>query len=187
MSQYDFSAGVHEDVGLAPPSTTRAGARYAVGYTQVAGATQIAIVARRTDGSLDPSFAGDGSLELTQGRDVARDRSAVLPDGRLRVLIRFDARPPGRRRTTVGDRRPAAGRIARPGLRPRSRSTPGTAGDIGNAIAVAADGRIAVAGGDGADSFRVRSTAPSSVDRPRARAPPTRPSTSSGVRPGRCC
>ena len=111
VSQYDFSAGVQEDVGLAAAADDARGRTYAAGYTQVAGATRIAIVARRTDGSLDPAFAGDGSLELTQGRASLATDLAVLPDGRLRVLIRFDSASSGPPVYEVGTRRPAAGRI----------------------------------------------------------------------------
>ena len=95
------------------------------------------------------------------------------------------ARPPGRRCTTSGSS--ACCRTGRP--------TPthglvsfdaGTAADIGNAIAVAPDGRVAVAGGNGADSFLwVDGTA--EHHRPLAERAPTRPWTSSGVPPGRCC
>ena len=154
VSQYDFSAGVQEDVGLAAAVDDARGRTYAAGYTQVAGATQIAIVARRTDGSLDPSFAGDGSLELTQSRASLATDLAVLPDGRLRVLIRFDSASSG----------PPVYDVGTVGLLPDGSPDPdhglvsfdaGTAADIGNAIAVAPDGRVAVAGGNGADSFAV--------------------------------
>ena len=118
VSQYDFSAGVQEDVGLAAAVDDARGRTYAAGYTQVAGATQIAIVARRTDGSLDTSFAGDGSLELIAGPRVARDRSggaAGRPPARAHPLRQRVLRAAGVRRR---DRRPAAGRVARSGPRP---------------------------------------------------------------------
>ena len=152
VAQYDFSAGVQEDVGLAAAADDARGRTYAAGYTQVAGATRIAIVARRTDGSLDPAFAGDGSLELTEGRASLATDLAVLPDGRLRVLIRFDSASSG----------PPVYQVGTVGLLPDGSPDPdhglvwfdaGTAADIGNAIAVTPDGRVAVAGGNGADSF----------------------------------
>jgi hypothetical protein len=164
VSQYDFSAGVQEDVGLAAAVDDARGRTYAAGYTQVAGATRIAIVARRTDGSLDTSFAGDGSLELVQGRASLATDLAVLPDGRLRVLIRFDSASSG----------PPVYDVGTVGLLPDGSADPdhglvsfdaGTAADIGNAIAVAPDGRVAVAGGNGADSFLWVDGTPSTIDR----------------------
>ena len=58
-------------------------------------ATEIAVVARRADGSLDTSFAGDGSLALpiTAGQHAHGADIAVLPDGRLRILGTTDVDP----------------------------------------------------------------------------------------------
>jgi hypothetical protein len=66
---------------------------YSVGRTEtLAGDFDVAIVARRADGSPDPAFAGDGSLSfpITPGNDDAGVAIAVMPDHSLLVLASSD-------------------------------------------------------------------------------------------------
>jgi hypothetical protein len=91
VSEFDFSVGLVDDTAeraAVDPERDRA---YAVGST----GNSIAVVARRSDGSLDPAFAGDGSLELPIGRDAEGVDIAVLDDGTLRVLGRTDVATSG--------------------------------------------------------------------------------------------
>ena len=79
ISEYDFGLATADDArrAAADPGLDR---YYAVGST----AGQIAVVARRGDGSLDSGFAGDGSLALADG--VSASDIIVLADHTLRVL-----------------------------------------------------------------------------------------------------
>ncbi|MDA0181621.1 hypothetical protein OJ997_15050 [Solirubrobacter phytolaccae] len=91
VSEFDFQVGVVDDTAVraaVDPARERA---YAVGSTGNA----IAVVARRADGALDPSFAGDGSLELALGRDAEGVDIGVRADGRLLVLARTDVASSG--------------------------------------------------------------------------------------------
>ena len=92
VSEYDQAVG-SSDVAVAAALDPARDRSYAIGTTQDgSAASQIAIVARRGDGSLDTGFAGDGSLALsvTDGKTAGGFDMLVLPDGRLRVLGRTD-------------------------------------------------------------------------------------------------
>jgi hypothetical protein len=121
---------------------------YAVGST----ADALAVIARRSDGSLDPAFAGDGSLELALGREANAVDVVVLDNGNLRVLARTDVAASG----------PADFDTAIVGLLPDGSPDPGFAtvtfaggggDDVPGGIDVDTDGRIAVVGGTGADTY----------------------------------
>jgi hypothetical protein len=89
VSEYDFRPVVSRDEARAAAADATLGRSYAVGATQTAaGDTDIAVVARRADGALDTTFAGDGTLALsvTAGQDDAAVAVAVLPDHSLRIL-----------------------------------------------------------------------------------------------------
>lgn len=145
IAKHDFTltAGVSlDDAGGAAIDPAR-GRHYAVGETAGPGGGDLAVVARRADGELDPGFAGDGTLALdlsAGGRDLAA-AVVVLPDGRLRIAgasagdaVVLGLEPDGDPDPAFGD---AAGRAAL--LAP---------GSAAQRLAVAADGRIALAGAD---------------------------------------
>src|SRR4051812_9979225 len=86
---FDFRSVIAVDDAKGAATDTTLGRAYSVGRTQnLAGDTDLAIVARRTDGALDPTFAGDGTLELdiTPGNDDYGVAIAVRPDHSLMVL-----------------------------------------------------------------------------------------------------
>ena len=89
VNTLDFRPGPAIDDAHGAAFDPELGRSYAVGRTETLGGdTNIAIVARRANGSLDPSF-GDGgrlSVPVTLGRDDYGVSLAVLPDHRLRVL-----------------------------------------------------------------------------------------------------
>lgn len=121
---------------------------YAVGRTEmVGGDTDIAIVARRPDGSLDPSFGEGGRLAIpvTLGRNDYAVSLTVLPDHRLRIL--------GATEVSIAATRD----VALVGLLADGTADPdfGVAGvarfstgvdDAPAALALAPDGRLAVTG-----------------------------------------
>jgi hypothetical protein len=85
----DFRADLAVDDAHGAAVDPELGRFYAVGRTETLGGdTDIAIVARRPDGSLDPSFGDGGRLAVpvTLGRDDYAVSLSVLPDHRLRVL-----------------------------------------------------------------------------------------------------
>lgn len=67
---------------------------YTVGVTGTSTSgdgRDVAIAARRADGTLDPGFDGDGKLTVSIGAEADIGTAmAVLPDGRLRVLVATD-------------------------------------------------------------------------------------------------
>jgi uncharacterized delta-60 repeat protein len=103
---------------------------------------RFAVVRYRADGSLDPSFGGNGIVrtDLTPGDDVAYDL-AIQPDGRIAVVGSARTWPPsfavvryrvdGRRDRTFGDR----GVVITP-----------FRWAVARAVALQPDGRIVVAG-----------------------------------------
>src|SRR4051812_31018726 len=140
VSEYDFGIATADDAAraAADPGLDRA---YAVGSS----AGQLAVVARRADGSLDAGFAGDGSLASPLGS--AASDMVVLPDHHLRILA---AGP--------------SGGFVLVGLNPDGSVDSGFgtggvvtfAGDVPGGLAVdPATGRLAVTGGSGADTFMV--------------------------------
>ncbi|MDA0168791.1 hypothetical protein OJ998_06800 [Solirubrobacter taibaiensis] len=166
ISQYDQNPGIVADVALAAAVDADRGRSYAAGYS---GTTAL-VVARRADGSLDTSFGGEGWLFVPSGRASAVTDLVVLPDGRLRLLVREDRASSG----------PPAYDVSVYGLRADGSDDPdfttvhfdaGAANDYPNALALGPDGRIAVAGRTGNDSFvrvdgvtTVIDRAPSAVD-----------------------
>lgn len=148
VSEFDFAAGVVDDTAAraaVDPARDRA---YAVGATT----DSVAVIARRSNGALDSGFAGDGSLELPLGREANAVDVVVLEDGRLRVLARTDVASSG----------PADFDTAIVGLLPDGSADPafatvtfagGSGDDVPGGLAVASDGRLAVVGGTGADTY----------------------------------
>ena len=89
VSDFDYRSVIAVDDARGAATDTTYGRSYSVGRTQnLSGDTDIAVVARRTDGALDPTFASDGTLELpiTASNDDYGVAIAVLPDHHLRVL-----------------------------------------------------------------------------------------------------
>ena len=91
VSEFDFAVGVVDDTAARAAVDPERDRAYAVGSTDAS----VAVIARRSDGSLDPSFAGDGSLEVPLGREANAVDVVVLDDGRLRVLARTDVATSG--------------------------------------------------------------------------------------------
>ena len=159
VNELDFRPGLAVDDAHGAAIDPALGRMYAVGRTKTLGGdTDIAVVARRADGSLDPGFADDGRSR-SPSTPVATTTAvslAVLPDHRLRVLGATDvslARPrrgTGRRAIgrhadpdfgVAGIARFSVGRTTRP---PRSRSP---------------DGRLAITGSTAGPRARARSSA----------------------------
>jgi hypothetical protein len=86
---YDFTvaSGISPDGADGAAIDTAFDRHYAVGEGTRSG-TDVAVVARRGNGDLDPTFAGDGTfaLDVTTGEFDAATAMAVLPDHRLRIL-----------------------------------------------------------------------------------------------------
>jgi hypothetical protein len=151
VAKHDFtvSAGISEDTARGAAVDSTLDRHYAVGSGTTAD-EDIAVVARRSSGSLDTSFAGDGALALgiTPGERDFGTAIAVLPDRRLRVLGATD--------TGTGYD------IVLAGLLPNGNPDPtfgggdgvvvfpvddlSTADDFPTRMAIADDGRIAVTG-----------------------------------------
>jgi hypothetical protein len=155
VSEYDYRAALADDVGRRAAVDPALGRSYAVGDTEtVSGATEIAVVARRADGTLDAGFAGDGSLALpiTAGQDAHGADIAVLPDGRLRILGTTDADPGSGVDLDVvlvglladGTPDPAFDVVTFPA---------GSGDDEAGGLAIDSAGRLAVTGGTGVDTF----------------------------------
>ena len=132
---------------------------YTVGTTSGSG-QDIAISARRMDGTLDPSFHGDGrqTIALAAGAksDVGID-VAVLPNGHLRVLARTDVSTTGAQNLDVAivgltpDGSPDGdfgngGKVTFP-------VGAATTADTPRRMAIAPDGRIAITGTTNGDVF----------------------------------
>ncbi len=163
IAKYDFNAGTSPDITA---GVAVAGDRiYTVGETRAStGDANIAILARRPDGTFDPGFSEDGrhtvGIAVGAGRD-AGTAIAVLPDGRLRVLAATDVdsssatnldvavvglNPDGSDDTTFGG---GDGRVTFP---------VGSSNDTPTRLAVDAGGRIAITGTsfiNGRDDFFV--------------------------------
>jgi hypothetical protein len=96
VSDFDYRSVIAVDDAKGAATDTTLGRSYAVGRTQnLAGDTDLAIVARRADGALDTTFAGDGTfqLDVTPGNDDAGVALAVRPDHSLLVLGATDVSP----------------------------------------------------------------------------------------------
>jgi hypothetical protein len=162
----DGGFAARADVGAlsgAPHAVAVGGNRiYQVGETAGSGGgLDIAVVARHLDGTLDASFSGDGRLTLAVAAGTRNDRAAdlvVLPDGRLRIAGSTDVATSAAERDDVllvglladGSRDPDFGTD---GIR-RFPAGADPANDAATAIALAPDGRLAVAGNAGAgDAF----------------------------------
>jgi uncharacterized delta-60 repeat protein len=147
----------------APHAVAVSGDRiYQLGEAAAAGGgLDIGIVARHADGTLDTGFAGDGRLTLSVAAPARNDRAAdlvVLPDGHLRIAGSTDVATGGAERDDVllAGLRPDGSRD--PGFGANGiatfPATGGTADDAATAIALAPDGRLAVAGNTGtSDAF----------------------------------
>jgi hypothetical protein len=89
VAKHDFTVtpGISEDTARGAAVDSGLDRHYAVGSGTTAD-EDIAVVARRSNGSLDSTFAGDGALALgiTPGERDFGTAIAVLPDHRLRVL-----------------------------------------------------------------------------------------------------
>lgn len=149
IAQDDFAAGTATDVAN---GTAVDGDRiYTVGEVRGPGGdNDIGVTVRRRDGTLDPSFSGDGRLTLgiTPGERDFGVGVAVLPDHRIRILGATD--------TTAGTATNLRPVIV--GLTPDGSPDPGfgTAGvvtfqvgyasSVPGGMAIADDGRIAIAG-----------------------------------------
>ncbi len=83
------SAGTFRDV---PAAVAVHGDRiYTVGVAGTGDGQEVAIAARRPDGTPDTGFAGDGTLTLGVGAEAdVGTGMTVLPDGRLRVIVATD-------------------------------------------------------------------------------------------------
>lgn len=142
-TRYAFS-GIAEHV----PGEIAAGAaidpaldrHYAVGTT---GDDNVAVIARRSNGALDTTFAGDGalSLDVTSGSVDSGAAIVVLPDSRLRIAGASDA-------VAV-----VIGLLPDGSVDPGFGVVPVPAGDEATALAVDAIGRLAVTGESGTDTF----------------------------------
>ena len=96
VDTFDFRPDLSIDDAHGAAVDPALGRFYAVGRTETtSGDTNIAVVARTANGSLDPSFGDDGrlSIPVTPGRDDYAVSLAVLPDHRLRVLGATDVSP----------------------------------------------------------------------------------------------
>jgi hypothetical protein len=146
----------------APHAVAVAGDRiYQLGETAGSGGgLDIAVVARHLDGTLDTGFSGDGRLTLPVAAGARNDRAAdlvVLPDGHLRIAGSTDVATSGAERDDVL----LVGRLPDgspdPGFGTGGNVTfpaGGGTNDAATAIALAPDGRLAVAGNAGAsDAF----------------------------------
>src|SRR3954447_15703974 len=111
-------------------------------YGAGSSANRMAVVARRSDGSLDGSFDGDGAVGLTLGTAVSD--IVVLPDHHLRLLgpaptsgvVIVGLNPDGSFDSGFGQN----GLVSLPG-------------DFAGGLAVDALGRLAITGGVGGDTF----------------------------------
>lgn len=132
-----------------------------------AGAYWDTIVVRyNADGTLDPSFDGDG--KVVNSFSVRTDRAgavAVQPDGKVVVAGDLYDTGPGSSRIYVA-RYTTAGKLdttfAGTGL--RTVTLPGSTGGAGYAIRILADGRIVVAGMAGYDTAVLRLKSDGSYD-----------------------
>lgn len=158
VSAYDFTpgAGVSPDVAAGAAADAGLDRLYAVGTTASgATGTAVAIVARTAAGSLDQTFAGDGSLALPV-RSPASARGAdivVLPDHRLRVVGTVDTGVPGLPDldVVVLGLRPDGSPDTDFGTNGVVTFGVGPAGtpDVATGLAVDAAGRLAITGGTG--------------------------------------
>jgi uncharacterized delta-60 repeat protein len=95
IARHDFTSGTASDV---PNGVAVHGGRiYEVGETRnSSGDANVGIIARRTDGSFDAGFSGDGKLVIPVAAGTGRDLGAgitVLSDGRLRIVGATDVDP----------------------------------------------------------------------------------------------
>ena len=94
--EYDFASGIATDRAL---GVAVDGDRiYSVGESLNGGNRDVAITARRSDGTFDPGFSEDGRLLLALrpalgSREDSADDVAVLPDHRVLVLAATAANP----------------------------------------------------------------------------------------------
>ncbi len=94
--EYDFASGIATDRAL---GVAVDGDRiYTVGESLNGGNRDIAITARRSDGTFDPGFSEDGRVLLALrpalgSREDSADDVAVLPDHRILVLAATAANP----------------------------------------------------------------------------------------------
>jgi uncharacterized delta-60 repeat protein len=94
--EYDFTSGIATDRAFA--AAVDGDRIYTVGDSLNGGNRDIAIIARRADGSFDPGFSEDGRLLLALrpalgSREDSGDDVIVLPDHRLLVLAATAANP----------------------------------------------------------------------------------------------
>ncbi|HZB74835.1 MAG TPA: hypothetical protein VE526_01330 [Solirubrobacteraceae bacterium] len=97
IARSDFTSGTVADI---PADVAVDGDRiYTVGRTQGGtGGQDIGVIARKTDGTFDSGFSGDGRLIIPIAQSSDSDIGtgiAVLPDGRLRVLAATDVATSG--------------------------------------------------------------------------------------------
>lgn len=148
VAEDDFTSGIATD--LANGTAVDGDRIYTVGEVRGATSNDIGIVARHTDGTYDTGFSGDGKLaiDVTAGERDFGVSIVVLPDHRLRVLGGTD----------VSTGSASSLRPVLIGLLPDGTPDPafnggnpvvfnaGLASSTPGAMAVAPDGRIAVAG-----------------------------------------
>jgi hypothetical protein len=149
--EHDFTvvSGVSRDTAAGAAIDPALDRHYAVGEGTTAGGGDIAVVARRSNGALDATFAGDGALAediSLGGRDFGTDM-VVLPDHRLRILGA------------------SGGDIVLLGLLPNGSRDPdfgvdglvtfdaGDVNDVPRRMAIDAAGLIAITGGTGPNTF----------------------------------
>lgn len=97
VAEYDATVvnGVSEDNVAGAAIDAGLDRHYAIGEGTNAGDADVVIVARRGNGTLDPSFGGDGvvSIAVTPGARDLGVALAVLPDHRLRFVGATDVNP----------------------------------------------------------------------------------------------
>ena len=166
VNDFNFRAGAaRSTTRAARRPTRRSGRSYSVGRTEtLAGDTDVAVVARRADGSLDPTFAGDGSLALpiTAGNDddgvAHRGAAGPLAAGARRrpTSARRRRRTSTSRSSALTARRHAGPRVRDRRSRPSTPARrPTTAGGVRGRCRAAA--RLAITGATTPGRARTRS------------------------------
>lgn len=136
---------------------------YTVGATGSQSSRDVAIAARRLDGTLDTGFSGDGKLTITMNTTSTKadvgTGIVVLPDGALRVLAATDVSATSTASFDVtiigltrnGSPDPTFGTVDAAGNRRVVVDVPVAGSAVPAAIAVGPDGRLAITGaaGDG--------------------------------------
>jgi hypothetical protein len=154
IASWDFQPGMSEDLPAGAGADSGLDRLYAVGETERIGQHDLAVIARHADGKFDTSFGGNGRLplDLSGGQRDLATSIAVLPNHRLRVAAATTGALTGLDVVVVG-LKPDGSLDETFGVDGVAAVLQSADDDVPTRIAAAPDGRLALTGATGEDTF----------------------------------